>query len=680
MGRFIITVLVFLLLNTYALSVVFPVSIEAQNIQRKPPDKIIAEGNVVVEYKDKILKAERIEYHQKEGRIYLYGNVYIKDSEREIRASRGWVSEDGKNGELFDVQGVIKGIYHIKADRIQIKDNVYIFYNTTFSTCPFDQYDWYIKAKKTVFIKDDRVIFKNISFKFCDIPVFYSPYFTYPASNRKTGLLFPEIGTDSYNDFKYLQPFFLVISRHSDMTITFDYRNQQGKGIGVEYRNRLSEENSVKTNFMVFSENSGGDWWNGRETSPLRNRWRVYGEGKFYLDEFDLFFKYDIPSDPYFFEDIYNSAVNLKYKSYTKSQLMAVMDKRYFSLEVDFDYLYDLSTPNNEYTLQRLPEVRFYLKKVRPFESIPFYLDFLSVDTYFYREKGTSGIRFDNTLNAQLYSFFGGFSNLFTVSPRATFYLLTNREDTEDKSPSRNLLSVENKLRYPFTKGYDDFIHSVIPQVKLSYVSKVNQDDLPYFDKEDRIPSAKDLDLSLFNILSFEDDRFLSWEVSAGYTKNGYYSIGNNTVKGFFKPLKNRLYASIGKVSAENTLYYDFRYNQIVRSITGLSFPIFNWLSYSLNHSYDKDLSSDISTNQISQNINLRYKNLSASYSWITNLKLGYVQRKNLKLNLDRKCWRLRLSYLEDFNKSTGKTFRTLLIYINILRTDIKLPFVSRDL
>ncbi|NPA57856.1 MAG: LPS-assembly protein LptD [Aquificae bacterium] len=678
MGRIIISVFacLFTLLG-YSYGKI-PVSIEAENIKKTPTGEIIAEGDVVVNYKNSILKADKIVYNQNEKKIYLYGNVYLKTDKMEIKGKEGWITEKGDRGEFYQVEGVIEGRYYIRARKVRLEGNKYYFYDGNFSTCPFDQYDWFVKTKKGVLIKDDKVVFYNVSLKFCGLPVFYSPYFSYPATDRKTGFLFPEIGNDSYNDFKYRQPFYLVLTRHSDMTFTFDYRNQQGKGLDVEYRNRLSADSYFTGNFVVFNEDRAGKWWEGRDVSPLKNRWRIYGKGDFHYEDFDISLVYDIPSDPYFFEDIYNASRLMRYKSYTKTQLIALTDQKYFSLEINFDFLYDLTKPTNEETLQRLPEIRYYIKKIKPIKKLPFYVDFLSVNTNFYREKGTTGIRSDNTLNLEYYANFRSLSNLFRVSPRATFYVLT-KESSADKTPSRNLLSVEDRIRYTFLKGYGSFTHSVIPQLKFSYVSKVNQENLPFFDREDRINATKDIDLSLFNILNFKDSNFLSWEMSIGYTFNDYYYLGTNEIKGNYKPFKNRFYFSLGEFSGENTLYYDFHFNRIVRSITTFSFPITDWLKYSVSHSYDKGLFEGTTTlNQIYHSVNLKYRWFIISASMLNNIKYGYVQRKSVNFILDRKCWQFKVMYKEDYNKITGRTFQSIYFYINILTADIRLPFVSK--
>ncbi|MDQ7055876.1 MAG: hypothetical protein Q9M89_05145 [Persephonella sp.] len=257
-----------------------------------------------------------------------------------------------------------------------------------------------------------------------------------------------------------------------------------------------------------------------------------------------------------------------------------------------------------------------------------------------------------------MYSYFKGLSNQLRFSPRGTWYYITSNYK-KDRSPTRNIFSIQDRIRYSFIKNYSSFFHSIIPEIRFSRITKVNQENLPDFDKEDRIKDAKDIDLSLFNILNFKNQNFLSWEISTGYTFNNYYYLGNNKLDGHKKPLRNRLYFRIDRFSGENTLYYDFYFNQIVRSITTFTAPLSSWLTYSISHSFDKGLFEGSTTiNQINQTVSLAYKNISLSLSVLNNIKQGYVQRKSARFTLNRKCWNLRIMYSEDFNIITGKNFQ----------------------
>ncbi|WP_457641713.1 LPS-assembly protein LptD [Persephonella sp.] len=659
----------------FAQPVNIPVSIEAEKIEKDTDGKLIAEGNVIVHYKDYVLSADRIIYDPDDENIYLEGNIRIKTKSFDLEGDKGWWNVETEEGEIFNIKGIVYKKYYLKAKSLRKKGDRFYFKKGEFSLCPFDRYDWYLKSSSGSIKENDKLIAYNLTFRFCKVPVFYTPLFYYPTGSRETGFLIPIIGQDTYNDVTLKLPFYLVTGRSSDMTFTFDYRNNQGLGLDVEFRYKFSKNEMFKGNIFYFKEKGEGFWWEGRDISPLENRWWIHGKSRFRWNDFKVFFNLEIPSDPYFYEDFYNTSTLYKrYRSYTKSQLLAIYDNRDYSVEINFDYLYDLSKPTNEETLQRLPEMRFYLKKRNIWSKLPLYFDFLSVNTNFYREKGDTGIRSDNLFNISFYTNFKKVSNIFETHQRTTVYI--NTKDTKHGNAIRNLFHIRNITRMVEYRKYSSFTHSIIPQISFNYISKVKQDDLPYFDREDRIFSAKDIDISIFNILNFKGSDFFRWEISAGYTFLDSYYVGDKVYKGNIKPGKNSLYFNINGIRGENTIFYDFDKSQITRSISSFSMPIKGLFTYSVAHSFDKGIDQD-SLHQVNNTISFSIKNISFKGSILSNLKDGYIQQKRANIVLNRKCWSLSFTYIEDYKKTTGKTYQTYYLTLNIFDIRYNLPFLA---
>ena len=658
-----------------------PVYVDADNII-KEKDKVIAKGNVVIRKGNQELLADRVIYYPDKDLAYFEGNIKIKTEKFEGVASKGNWNFKKDEGELYNVKGVLEGGYYFYAKKLsKIKDRYY-FTDLKISKCKFDSYDWYISSSKGNFKENDYIYSYNTVFRFCKVPIIYTPYFAYPTSPRKTGFLVPTISTDSYNDLILRVPFFWVIDRSSDATITLDYRNKQGIGSDIEYRRQLNKIDRLKWNLFYFKEKSNGSWWEGRDIGRLQNRWRFKLDTTFRYKKFSSFVNVDIPSDPYFFED-YGSVGSIfnplpsKYISYTKSQLLAIYDGDYTSTEINFDYLYDLTKPNNEETLQRLPEIRFYIKRLPILKNYGFYTDFLSVNTNFYREKLVKGFRSDNSLRLSYFTNFWKLSNVLEIKPRFIAYLNLdgkyNDQTFNKEQKTRSVVNISDTLRTIEYKDYGDFVHSIIPEIKFEYITSHSNKGIPIFDRNDFIPDKKDIDFAIHNILDFkEKNSFLRWSVETGYASKGYYYIGENREDGYIKPLTNTVYLSVDKYSFSNSLIYSFKTNQIETSISSFSVALFDWLKYSVSHSY-----SNNSTNQITNSIYGKIKNWSYNFSVLNNIKEGYTQRKSFSLTWDRGCWNLQFFYLEDFNKSTGKTYRTYYFVINILDIRYQLPFLA---
>jgi len=676
--KFFINLIVSLVFVSFAFA---KVVLEADQIVKTSKDSIKAEGSVVVKVDDKVtIKTSKLIYNKNKEKLIFPDKVVVTSKDFLIEAEKGWYNIKEEKGEFINAKLSINNQYFLQAKKL-IKDGDFIFYEGgKFSTCPFDQYDWYFYSTSGKGKKNDYLYAKNVIFNFCYVPFIYIPYFVYPTSKRKSGILPVVIGQDIYNSYVIQIPLYWVINKTSDATITLDYREKQGKGASLEYRKRFTRESDIKLYTYYFKDNLLDEIWSGREITK-KDRWLFKLNTN--IEKFNdtkVFFYVELPSDRYFYEDLYSISsfgieglVRNRYRSFTKSQFMSVTNKEDFILEVNFEYLYDLTVEDNDITLQRLPEVRFYWKERPLVENLGIYYDFLSVNTYFYREIGLSGFRSDNTVRLVSSFNFDGFVHFLEVIPRSTIY--AGLKEFTQSSASRNIISVKDRLSYPLYKNYSNFSHSIIPVVSFTYTQRVNQEDLPLFDKEDRILPQKDIDVSIFNIIETDDGKFFRWEVSTGYTFLDEFYIGDTMYEGSKKPLRNSLIFDFRFLSGENTLFYDQKLKQIVRSVSSLSVNFFNLLRYSVSHSYDKG--EDETQNQIIHSVSTAYKILKLSGTVVSNIEKGYTQQKRVSLTLDRRCWSLTLNYLEDYNLASDNTFRTVNVSLNIFKFRYALPFLS---
>lgn len=640
---------------------------------------IYIRGDVRFAFGDTVVQTNRLIFDQKKKILQLKDYFILISKDIQLKGSEGYWDLNTNDGVLSLVEGILDNRYYIKAVKLEKKENTFYIYAGEFSMCPFSQYDWYVKSSKIRVRKNDYMYSYNLRLAFFNVPVVYLPFFAYPTYNRKTGLLIPTIGQDSYNTFMLKIPFFYVINKNSDITFTYDFRNNQGQGLDIEYRNRFSKDSLFTGKVFYFREKGEGSWWKGREVSPLKNRWRIKANTSFRWKGWNVYLNFDLPSDHFFFEDFYSNS-SLRYLAYTKSQLLAQYNGDWFTSEINFDYLYDLTKTTNLYTLQRLPEVRFYIKQKQIFKYFPVYFDFLSVNTHFYREIGDKVLRSDNRLRLKLYYHMLGFDSYLNITPRSMLYLRTQGLDF--KVNSKNSVSFEENLRKSFIKGHNSFNHIIIPEISLSYLAKLNDSESEVFDREDNIFSKKDIDFVLHNILNFKNsDDFFRWSIYTGYSFSGKYQIGEQVFNANLKPIRNSFYFKIGEWSGENNLFFDFSIKRIVRSITSFHMPFTKWFEYTLTHSFDRGSGEEQpGVNQVNNKVKLLYKNLILQASILNNIKDGYIQQKRFSITIDRKCWSLKLKYIEDYNKETDRTYANFVLAVNFLDIEYALPFLAPKL
>ncbi|MDA8561522.1 LPS assembly protein LptD [Gammaproteobacteria bacterium] len=171
---------------------------------REPNSLILAHcGHINLENKNKLLRD--ILY-----RTAIYGNNSIKQKPivaRELQVERKiyQLSAWGKASEFK-----------------QDTPKIYIFKNSSYSTCTPTNPAWQINAKNITLDKNSgRGIAKNATIKIKNIPVFYIPYLNFPIDNRrKTGFLWPSVGSSSTSGFNINTPFYWNLAPNYDDTIT----------------------------------------------------------------------------------------------------------------------------------------------------------------------------------------------------------------------------------------------------------------------------------------------------------------------------------------------------------------------------------------------------------------------------------------------------------------------------
>lgn len=104
----------------------------------------------------------------------------------------------------------------------QSQANIYDLYQSNFSTCPPASPAWHVKASHIVLNKDTgRGYATNARIYVKSVPVLYLPYLNFSIDGqRKTGFLWPMIGTSNKWGAYLLAPFYWNLAPNYDTTIT----------------------------------------------------------------------------------------------------------------------------------------------------------------------------------------------------------------------------------------------------------------------------------------------------------------------------------------------------------------------------------------------------------------------------------------------------------------------------
>ena len=311
----------------------------------------LAEGNVEMTLGARTMRADRIRYDSTTGEADLTGKVRYKDAEEEFAFDRITINLDSEKGVLYN--GTIRissSSYLIASQKIEkTGKSSFLVEKGSLTTCPCDpEPDWKFEVRKARVTLDKYAVGKDITFRIRGVPVLWAPWGAFPVKmTRQSGLLLPNFSSNRSRGFTLQVPYYQVINRWSDATVTLDAMSRRGFRPEAEYRFVLNPESSGAIRATYF-----------RDRVDERNRGRVYGENVFRSGLFTANAGLEIPNDATYYLDLVdnNSLVAARFaRSEGFASATGTQSEHALSIVWNKD-LQGRTGPDN--TVQRMPEYR----------------------------------------------------------------------------------------------------------------------------------------------------------------------------------------------------------------------------------------------------------------------------------------------------------------------------------
>ncbi len=537
-----------------------PWMLEADEVSyNKNTDQYTASGNVLI-YKGPIkLMAEHVRFDHKDMKAYAWGDVVLTNGEDILQGTSMEV-------DLIEQTGSVdNGFLYIKENNYQIAGDVikkigpttYTIDKATITTCDGENPDWKITGKKVKIEEDGEGTALHAVMWARSVPMFYTPYFYYPARRkRQTGFLMPKGGFSDRWGWYYNQPFFWAISKSSDATFYGNYMRKRGMKYGIEYRYYLDEKSRgtwMADGFTDLKKDDGTDdsskqWGfdDGDRDILRQNRSRYWLRGS-HLQQlpFDVTAQLDVDlvsdqdytrsfKDGYmgwkeskkYFEDNFNRDLDDFNDPVRTNRLNFNKIWPSYSLNVQGQYNLDSTIRNShedDTTLQQLPLVNFDAVKQRIGET-PFFFNLNSHYLYYWRRQGSRTQR----LNAHPRLYLPlNFKSYFSFEPSVGVQETVWRVDRKEFGPKDkkfyhrelydtrlDLFSEVHRIFRLHGRTLEAVKHTIRPQVIHQFTPNVDQEDLPDFDSLDRIDKKNLLTYSLTNTLTSKSRKRGSYAVS----------------------------------------------------------------------------------------------------------------------------------------------------------------------
>ncbi len=260
--------------------------------------RLIADGNVEVYFKGRRLAASRISYDQATDRLEITGPIVLTEDSGEvlILASQAELAADLSEGILTSARLVLNRQLQLAANKMtRIAGRTTTLETVAASSCKVCEGNptplWEIRASRVVHDEVERQIyFDNAQFRLAGVPVFYIPRLRMPDPTlaRATGFLMPSIRTTSDLGTGIKLPYFIVLGKSADLTLTPYITARDSQTLGVRYR-QMFPTGQITLDGAITRD----------DLFPGKTRGYLFVEGAFTLPlNFGLTIKGQTVSDP----------------------------------------------------------------------------------------------------------------------------------------------------------------------------------------------------------------------------------------------------------------------------------------------------------------------------------------------------------------------------------------------
>ena len=640
----------------FLIKIVYSLEIFSNHLERQPDGWIQAKEEVEVYHERYYIKADTIRYNPETKEVIAEGNVYVKslDGRLEVVGSYAYLSLEKEEGYYLNAQGKFEKFY-FQANRLEKSGELYTVEEGQITTCPPDRKEMVLCFSKAEV--DQKYVFStNNSLRLFKFPLAYLPLFIYPVGERRSGLLPPTVGSNSFNNLIYQQPIYWAISKDKDATLTLDFRDKQAKGFSLEYRQAFFKENDFRLDASYYNEpEPPGKWWEGRDPNTFRkNRYRF----KLDLDLQDFKAGLDTTSDPYFLEDTSLKRIE-RTKPYLTSYINYSKELDRVFLSFNAKYFYDTTSPDNKQTLHRLPEINLYWKPQQIVSNL--FLSAYFSYTNFYRELGLRGQRIlifpeisvpkrilGRVLHSQII-----FENIQ--------YFGLNQ-----KGYKNSITSIYFSESVPFTLDFQRGKLSMKNFFTLNYRIRPKDFNNPKFDNLDDLSKKNQIETTAAGSLSYNDKEFLNFYLSTGYNYLGKYAYAGLTAERKILPIRTILSLKPSEAMSFYTdSLYDVESASFLKTSSNLTFT-YKKTTLTLGHILSRNFSGQRLSDQTTLSLNTAYRSAIFSFSLTRDNRIKKDLTRQASLDYRGACWSFGLLVRDNYDGTKGKYIKELYLTFNV--------------
>ena len=215
-----------------------PITVDGDMVEYFEEDgRIVADGDVSIEYGDITLTCDHIEVNTKTRQALCEGNVKVVQEDGVLTGERIRYDFALERGEVIGGEVDAFPWFGSSAESSKVGDNEYVLKKGFITTCDTDIPHYRIKGEEIRVFPNDKIIAKNVVFLVGKVPVLWFPYYYHPIIQSRAKVQFIP-GSSSDWGYFMLSAWRFYIKGNTKVDVIADYRSKKGfaEGANVYYK------------------------------------------------------------------------------------------------------------------------------------------------------------------------------------------------------------------------------------------------------------------------------------------------------------------------------------------------------------------------------------------------------------------------------------------------------------
>ncbi len=216
-----------------------PIEFESDGLEATRDGEMLLKGDVLIKQGERRIKTRDAIYNTQTQSFKVDNDVEYSDPNLKVTGAgahvdpQGGANFEGAEFELpaINARGGASRIRATAAGQLEL-DRV------RYTTCPVGDEDWLLRADDININQNAGLgIGRGVRLDFMGVPIMYTPFISFPVGNeRKSGFLFPTIGSSSSSGYSLSTPWYWNIAPNYDATFVPTWYTKRGARIDTEFR------------------------------------------------------------------------------------------------------------------------------------------------------------------------------------------------------------------------------------------------------------------------------------------------------------------------------------------------------------------------------------------------------------------------------------------------------------